>query len=83
MNRLPQKKRIAAIAALVEGNSIRSTVHMTEVAKNTVTKLLVDVGMACAEYQGKVLRDLRFCIFNIIISDFKRIKLRASLANML
>ncbi len=46
------------LSCLVEGNSIRATVRMTGVSKNTVTKLLVDVGSACAEYQNKVLRDL-------------------------
>ena len=58
MNRLTKEKRIAVIASLVEGNSIRSTVRMTGVAKNTVVKLLVDAGVACAEYQDKTLRNL-------------------------
>lgn len=42
----------------MEGNSIRSTVRITGAAKNTVTKLLVDVGRACAEYQDKTLVNL-------------------------
>ncbi len=46
------------IAALVEGNSIRATVRMTGVAKNTIVKLLADIGRACAEYQDKTLRNL-------------------------
>jgi IS1 family transposase len=58
MNKLSRQKRIAVIASLVEGNSIRSTVRMTGVAKNTVVKLLVDAGVACAEYQDKTLRNL-------------------------
>jgi IS1 family transposase len=58
MNRLSPEKRQAVIAALVEGNSIRSTVRMTGVAKNTVTKLLVDLGTACSVYQDRVMRDL-------------------------
>jgi IS1 family transposase len=58
MNTLTAEKRIQVIAALVEGSSIRSTVRMTGVAKNTVTKLLVDMGTACAEYQDKALRNL-------------------------
>src|SRR5437667_7805934 len=58
MNRLPTEKRAAIVAALVEGNSIRATVRMTGVAKNTVTKLLVDLGTACAEYQDGALTDL-------------------------
>ncbi len=58
MNKLPKEKRIQVLAALVEGNSIRSTVRMTGVAKATVTKLLVDAGRACWEYQDKTLRNL-------------------------
>jgi hypothetical protein len=48
-----EKERIQVVAALVEGNSIRSTVRMTGVAKNTIVKLLADVGKACSEYQDR------------------------------
>jgi IS1 family transposase len=58
MNRLTTEKRAQIISALVEGNSIRATVRMTGAAKNTVTKLLVDLGAACAEYQDKAFREL-------------------------
>lgn len=58
MNRLPMAKRVAVVAALVEGNSIRSTVRMTGVSKNTITKLLVELGAACADYQHKTLINL-------------------------
>jgi IS1 family transposase len=58
MNRLSTEKRAQIIGCLVEGNSIRATVRMTSAAKNTITKLLVDLGEACAEYQGGVLVDL-------------------------
>jgi len=47
------------VAALVEGNSIRSTVRMTGVAKNTIAKLLGDLGIACAAYHDKYVRNLR------------------------
>jgi IS1 family transposase len=46
------------VTALVEGNSIRSTVRMTGVAKNTVIKLLVDLGCACLDYQRCTLVNL-------------------------
>jgi IS1 family transposase len=59
MNRLSIEKREAVIRCLVEGNSIRATVRMTGVAKNTVTKLLVDLGTACSVYQDTVMRELR------------------------
>lgn len=58
MNQLTQEKRVRVLAALVEGNSIRSTVRMTSVAKNTVVKLLRDVGTACQEYHNQVVIDL-------------------------
>ncbi|KAB2961104.1 MAG: pyridoxamine 5'-phosphate oxidase family protein [Candidatus Methylomirabilis oxygeniifera] len=59
MNRLSKDKRAQVVAALVEGNSIRSTVRMTGVAKGTVLKLLADLGAACSEYQRQVLVNLR------------------------
>ena len=58
MRQLSTEKRAQIIRCLVEGNSIRATVRMTGAAKNTVVKLLVDAGTACAEYQNEVLRDL-------------------------
>ena len=58
-NNLPTEKKTAIISALVEGNSIRSTVRMTGASKNTVTKLLVDLGCACSEYQDKTFRNLK------------------------
>lgn len=58
MNKLPLARQVQVIAALVEGNSIRSTVRMTGVAKNTVIKLLADVGTACASYMDIAMRDL-------------------------
>jgi IS1 family transposase len=58
MNRLSTEKREAVIRCLVEGNSIRATVRITGVAKNTVTKLLVDLGTACSVHMDMTLRDL-------------------------
>ncbi len=59
MNRLSTEKRAQVIGCLVEGMSIRATVRITGAAKNTVTKLLVDLGEACADYQDRALRDLK------------------------
>jgi IS1 family transposase len=58
MNRLSTEKRAQIIGCLVEGNSIRATVRMTGAAKNTIVKLLADLGEACAEYQDGMLQDL-------------------------
>ena len=58
MNKLTKEERVRVIAALVEGNSIRATVRMTGVAKNTVVKLLCDIGQACEEYHDQVMVNL-------------------------
>ena len=58
MNRLNNADRAKVIRCLVEGNSIRSTVRMTGIAKNTVAKLLVDIGAACLEFQDRTLVNL-------------------------
>ncbi len=58
MNKLDNAKRNQVVAALVEGCSVRATVRMTGVAKNTIAKLLVELGAACAEYMDKTLVNL-------------------------
>jgi IS1 family transposase len=58
MNRLSTQKRAQILSCLVEGNSIRATVRMTGAAKNTITKLLAEIGQACADYQDEIMRDL-------------------------
>ena len=58
MNRLDIKDRARILGLLVEGNSMRATSRLADVSINTVTKLLVDVGTACNEFQDKTLRNL-------------------------
>jgi IS1 family transposase len=58
MNKLPIEKQKQILHLLVEGNSLRSTSRIADVSINTVTKLLIDVGRACSEYQNKTLRNL-------------------------
>lgn len=58
MNKLSVEKRVQVISCLVEGNSIRATVRMTGVAKNTIVKLLAEVGEACSNYQDKAFKKL-------------------------
>jgi len=50
MNKLSIAKRAQIIGMLVEGNSMRAVSRMADCSINTVTKLLVDVGTACANY---------------------------------
>jgi IS1 family transposase len=59
MNRLSMAKRVAVVKALVEGCSIRATVRLTGVSKNTIAKLIVDLGVAVTEYQDKAVRNLK------------------------
>lgn len=58
MNKLSTEKRSQVVAALVEGNSIRATVRMTGVSKNTIAKLLSELGEACVDYLDKALVNL-------------------------
>ena len=58
MNKLSVQKRAQIIGMLVEGNSLRAISRMADCSINTVTKLLVDAGTACAEYQHKTLVNL-------------------------
>ena len=58
MNRLDKARRVAVVKALVEGNSIRATVRLTGVAKNTVVKLLVELAEKCVEYHDANVRNL-------------------------
>jgi len=57
-NRLSTDQRARIVECLVGGMSIRATVRVTGAAKNTVVKLLVDLGRACEEYQDAALVDL-------------------------
>jgi IS1 family transposase len=59
INRLSMSDRARVVAALVEGNSIRSSVRLTGIAKNTVAKLLVDLGVACSAFQDTTIRGLK------------------------
>ena len=59
MNCLDQNTRAQVVRCLIEGCSIRATVRMTGAAKNTVVKLLGDIGCACAEYHNRHVRNLK------------------------
>lgn len=58
MNRLSRSERAKIIRCLVEGNSLRSTVRITGFALNTITKLLLELGEACAAFEDAHLRNL-------------------------
>lgn len=58
MNRTPLTRRTQIINCLVEGNSIRSTERMTNTHRDTVMRLLVEVGGGCAKIMDEKMRDL-------------------------
>ena len=58
MNKLNRDKRVQVIKALVEGNSLRATARICDIAFNTVLKLLPEIGKACADYQDTVFHNL-------------------------
>src|SRR4029078_7774751 len=59
MNQLSTARRAAVVAALVEGNSVRSTARMVGVSKPTILKLLAQIGRACAEHHDERVYDLK------------------------
>src|SRR5882757_7074081 len=64
MNKLASDRRAAVIRGLVEGGSIRAVARMTGVDKDTVLRVLVEVGEFCSIYQYHALRDLHASEFN-------------------
>jgi len=59
MNKLSTEKRTQILNCLVEGNSLRATARMCDVAFNTVLKFIPEIGEACDKYQDKVFRNLK------------------------
>lgn len=59
MNRLPVDKRIQILSMLCEGSSMRSISRVCDVSINTVTKLLVDAGVACAAFHDRQVRGVK------------------------
>jgi IS1 family transposase len=58
MNRLSLAQRTQVIHCLVEGNSIRSTERMTNTHRDTICRLLVEVGDGCQRIMDEKMRDL-------------------------
>jgi hypothetical protein len=58
MNRVPLNRRVQIINCLVEGNSIRSTERMTGTHRDTICRLLVEVGDGCAKLMDEQMREL-------------------------
>ncbi len=59
MNILPRDKKIAVLAALCEGVGIRATARLVGVDRETVGKLALDIGNACARLHDGVMTGVR------------------------
>lgn len=58
VNRLSVERRAQLLGMLTEGASLRAATRLAGVSINTVSKLLVDAGEACAEYQDGAMQHL-------------------------
>jgi IS1 family transposase len=58
MNRLSIDDRVQILSVLSEGMGVNAACRITGKSKNTVLKLLADVGRACALYQDQAMRNL-------------------------
>jgi IS1 family transposase len=58
MNVLPTQRKLQVISSLIEGNSVRSTERMTGVHRDTICRLLVEVGQNCAALLDSQLQGL-------------------------
>src|SRR5437667_11795354 len=59
MNKLPLETRVQILAMLCEGSSMRSISRVADVSINTVSKLLIDAGTACAAYHDANVRNVK------------------------
>jgi hypothetical protein len=59
MNKLPLAKRVQILSLLCEGSSMRSIARVVDVSINTVAKMLVDAGEACAAFHEENVRDVQ------------------------
>ena len=58
MNKLDHEARARILHLLCEGSSIRAITRLTGASKNTVIKLMIDAGKACAAYHDEHMRGL-------------------------
>jgi len=59
MNKLPLAKRVQILSLLCEGMSMQAISRISDVSINTVSKLLVDAGKACATFHDEKVRDVK------------------------
>ena len=57
MNKLPLSERVHILSLLCEGVSMRSISRVADVSINTVAKMLIDAGEACAAFHDEKVRE--------------------------
>jgi hypothetical protein len=58
VNKLSVEKRVQILSMLVEGSSMRSMSRVADVSINTVAKLLIEAGTACAGFHDRTVRNV-------------------------
>jgi IS1 family transposase len=64
-NVLPREKRLAVLAALVDGNSIRAAERMTGVHRDTVMRFGVQLGEGSDRLHNRLVRDLSCSLIDV------------------
>lgn len=59
MNKLPIEKRVKIVNLLVEGVSMRAITRICDVSLNTVTNLLISVGVACEKFHNETVKGIK------------------------
>jgi hypothetical protein len=59
MRQLTKEQRCAVVRCLVDGVSVRGTVRITGVSKNTIQKLTRELGEAVLQFQDNALRNIK------------------------
>jgi len=59
MNKLDTAARVRILNMLCEGSSMRAVARVCDVSFNTVAKLLIDAGLACARFHDEAVRDVQ------------------------
>lgn len=65
MNSLAFDKKVRVVSALVEGVSIRATERLTDVARNTIGRINLDVGEGCRRLHNAMFRGLQVNVLEV------------------
>jgi IS1 family transposase len=65
VNILPREQQVRAISALTEGCSIRATERLTDIHRDTIMRLGVQVGDGCRRLLDGLLRDLNVGVIEL------------------